>query len=319
MIDTITLEFWVNPVAENYKHHLDLDFETTDFQRFQGFYRKTFGCRLSNSPEFGKYYCRLTGSLSKFLVGDNLVPFTFDEVEHACKQIASDFEVSLDQIMINRIDLSANVNCSIDSFTFLSSLISLPRKRTTAYKTGKKFESKQEVLVIYDKYSEIHERNTKPNMKLRETYQSKLEEYGFNQNETIIRTEYRALRRRKVKEIFGCDASLGNLLYNGGFTNLTQHFLKLLRQIKTLSSTASASSPKSLKQLILYSLSRLLNKEQLEQLRIQLKLFVKQERLDYQVCNRFVNNYLNQLSFIDLKGCDEIIPQIEQEIKALSP
>lgn len=104
----------------------------------------------------------LTGSIAKYINGNNLEPLTLDQAKDAFNELSDTFEIDIGKSNVTRIDLAANIELANPVTDYLSVLGDSSRldrffcgNNTLYYQSQRKAKTKPKTLVFYDKVAEM--------------------------------------------------------------------------------------------------------------------------------------------------------------------
>lgn len=104
----------------------------------------------------------LTGSIAKYINGNNLDSITVDEVKDAFNELSDTFEIDIGKSNVTRIDLAANIELANPVTDYLSVLGNSSRlersfcgNNTLYYQSQSMAKIKPKTLIFYDKVAEM--------------------------------------------------------------------------------------------------------------------------------------------------------------------
>lgn len=141
---------------------------------------------------------KISGSLAKYYLGDNIQTLTRKDCSKAIDQLGDDLELSIINAKVVRLEIATNLVMQRPVIAYLQCLNVGKRQKKNIYDSGITFWNKQRSIKFYDKLRELKDKKQNISSELT----------GFN---NILRIELsynsRLARQLKYKEIKASDLS----------------------------------------------------------------------------------------------------------------
>ena len=186
MIDTINIYTKSYDILESFDINL-----LENYTEHNGKHGKYFKGYIGNfRVTYSTNNLSLNGSLTKFLLGNNVQNMSRGQITESFKKLESKLGFEIGNFRISRIDLAVTFEMKSIVPIYLESLIELPRYETRAYgDQTKSFTNKSKTITFYDKVEQFN----------KDKSGSKLTELDMN-SDNLLRYE---LQIKKANKLLG--------------------------------------------------------------------------------------------------------------------
>lgn len=157
MVDTIGTYYQTNESLQILKYLSDVK-EITDVQSGE---ITTYGKIRNLRAKVKGDFLSITGSLPKYLFGDNGQELTRKHTQEAIESLSDELHLNIDNSKPFRIDIVANFILSEPLKKYYSALETIPRYEKKPYRDGVLFTTNKIALAFYDKVKELR-KNMQP-------------------------------------------------------------------------------------------------------------------------------------------------------------
>ncbi len=166
-----------------------------------------------HSGKLGKFdimfkadYIRISGSLAKYYLGNNVATMARSDIEKAVAKMSKDFGLDVSNFDVWRIDIGATFLMNHSVCNYLAYLESCPRYKPVLYPESKMFINGQRTLIFYDKVKDVIKKESKHVIQ-------QLKTNGvFRETDNYFRYEMQI--KRKTRKTFGLTEFKARHLYD---------------------------------------------------------------------------------------------------------
>lgn len=194
MIDTIRISIDSTELPDGY-HGFLWNKVTPEIKKEHGYdpNRSIYGHLKNLSVWMGGYGLIIEGSLTKYVLGDNLGSIGVEQIEEAIRSLSDELGIDLSLGKVNRLDIAGNILTKYPVPEYTDVLFSSRYLKKVHLNRNLYFSNKSRCILIYDKLKEMRAK--------RQRYS------GFFKDKNILRYEYRYLQHKvlasflKIKKV----------------------------------------------------------------------------------------------------------------------